>query len=131
LWRSANPERTVVGFTLIEALAALGVVAVGLTAIGALANSSLRAGLHTQRHLTDIESVRRIVTGLPSRDALPFGRLAGTLDGYEWRIDSTPLPTSDRVGSSWTPQRVVLLVRSPYGAVIEIDTIRLHKQAEQ
>ena len=75
--RPANPEeRGIAGFTLIEALAALAVMGAGLAAIGALANSSVRAGLYAERHLAEIETARKIIAGMPSRDALPVGRLS-------------------------------------------------------
>ena len=86
--RLANPEtRGIAGFTLIEALAALAVMGAGLAAIGPLAGSSLRAGLYAERHLAEIETARKIIAGMPSRDALPVGRLTGALDAHDWRID--------------------------------------------
>lgn len=129
--RQANPEPGgSAGFTLIEALAALGVMAAGLAAIGALANSSLRAGLYAERRLTAVDSARKIIAGLPKRGALPFGRSTGSLDGSQWRIDSAPVATAGAAaGSMWAPQSIVLLARSPSGAMIEIDTIQLRKQA--
>jgi len=107
---------------------ALAVTGSGLAAIGALANSSLRASLYTERHLAEIESARKILAGMPGRNALPFGRLTGSLDAHEWRIDSAPVSTAGAGGTSWIPQSVALRVRSPSGAMIEIDTIRLRKQ---
>ena len=93
--RSTNPEAGwTAGFTLIETLAGLGVMAAGLAAIGALANTSLRAGLYTEGRLAEVDSARKIIAGLPKRDALPFGRLTGSLDGHAWRIDSRPSPRS-------------------------------------
>jgi len=108
---------------------ALAVTGAGLAAIGALANSSLRATLYTERHLAEIETARKIIAGMPGRDALPFGRLTGSLDAHEWRIDSAPVSTAGAKSgeTSWTPQSIALLVRSPSGATIEIDTIRLRK----
>jgi general secretion pathway protein I len=131
LSRSGRPEQSRdAGFTLLEALVALAVTGAGLAAIGALANSSLRVTLYTERHLAEIESARMIVAGMPGRDALSFGRLTGSLDAHEWRIDSAPVSTAaGSGGTSWVPQSIVLLVRSPSGATIEIDTIRLRKQA--
>jgi general secretion pathway protein I len=130
LWRLADLEDNSAGFTLIEALAALGVMAAGLAAVGALANSNFRASLHAEWHLAEIEAARMIMTGLPAREALPFGQLAGSIDGHAWRIDSAPVGTAATSGASvWTPQGIALLVRSPSGATIEIDTIRLHRQA--
>ena len=128
--RSADPEPgKAAGFTLIEALAALGVMAAGLAAIGALANSSLRAGIYVERHLIEIETARVIMTGLPGRAALPYGRLTGSLDSHQWRIDSTPVAATVKGDAgAWTPQGIALMVRSPSGAMLEIDTIRLRRQ---
>ncbi len=118
------------GFTLLEALVALAVMGAGLAAIGTLANSSLHVGLYTERHLAEIESARKIIAGMPARNALPYGRLTGSVDAHEWRIDSAPVSMTAASGeTSWTPQSIALLVRSPFGATIEIDTIRLRKQA--
>jgi len=131
LCRPANPEgRGIVGFTLIEALAALAVMGAGLAAIGTLASSSLRAGLYAERHLAEIETARKIIAGMPSREALPVGRLTGALDAHDWRIDSTLIGAPAAVGDTlWTPQRIEVSVRSPSGAMLKIDTIRLRRQA--
>ena len=131
MWRSQNLEPAgTAGFTLLEALVALGVMAAGLSAIGALANSNLRVSLHSERHLAEIETARKIIAGMPGRNELPFGRLTGVLDAHQWRIESAALPTTLATpGAAWVPQSVTLLVRSPSGATIEIDTIRLRAQA--
>ena len=128
--RPANPEpRGIAGFTLIEALAALAVMGAGLAAIGPLTSSSLRAGLYAERHLAEIETARKIIAGMPSREALPVGRLTGVLDAHDWRIDSALIDAPAAVGDSlWTPQRIEVSVRSPSGAMLKIDTIRLRRQ---
>jgi general secretion pathway protein I len=133
LWRPANPEgRGIDGFTLIEALAALAVMGAGLAAIGALANSSVRAGLYAERHLAEIETARKIIAGMPSRDALPVGRLTGALDAHDWRIDSTLIGAPAAAGDTlWTPQRIEVSIQSPSGAILKIDTIRLRRQAKK
>jgi general secretion pathway protein I len=131
LLRPANPEgRGIAGFTLIEALVALAVMGAGLAAIGSLASSSLRASLYAERHLAEIETARKIIAGMPSREALPVGRLSGALDAHDWRINSALIGAPAAVGDSlWTPQRIEVLVRSPSGAMLKIDTIRLRRQA--
>jgi len=116
-------------FTLLEALAALAVTMAGLAAVGALAHVTLRSTLHAEQHLAQISAARRIMAGLPERNALAFGRLAGVLDGNRWRVDATPVAVTDsRKDAAWIPQGIALLVRSPSGSVIEIDTIRLRKR---
>ncbi len=129
--RSANREANgAAGFTLVEALAALAVMAVGLAAITELAAGNLRAASHAERHMAQIAVAREIVTGMPSRDRLPFGRSTGSLHDHQWRIDATPVSVAFATGqSAWRPQGIALLVKSPTGATIEIDTIRLRKDA--
>ena len=130
MWRLADHEDVSGGFTLIEALVALGVMAAGLAAVGSLASSNFRVTLHAETHLAEVEAARMIMTGIPARSALPFGRLDGSLAGHAWRIDSAPVGKAAANGVSiWTPQGIALLVRSPSGATIEIDTIRLRRQA--
>ena len=130
MWRPGNPEGSgTSGFTLIEALAALAVMGAGLAAIGALASSSLRAGFYTERHLAEIETARKILAGMPGRGALPFGRLSGTLDAHDWRIDSTPIAAAAAVRDTlWSPQRIELSLRAPSGAILKVDTIRLRRE---
>lgn len=116
-------------FTLLEALAALAILMAGLAATGALVHGTLRATLSAEQHLAQISATRRIVAGLPGRNALPFGRSTGVLDGNRWRIDSTPVAVTGAAGDTgWAAQGIVLLVRSPSGSTMEIDTIRLRKQ---
>jgi general secretion pathway protein I len=133
LWRPANPDgRGTAGFTLIEALAALAVMGAGLAAIGALAGSSLRAALYAERHLAEVETARKVIAGMPSREALPVGRLAGVLDAHDWRIDSALIGAAAPAGDSvWTPEHIAVSIRSPSGALMEVETIRLRRQAKQ
>jgi general secretion pathway protein I len=130
LWRSAKASaRRIEGFTLIEALVALAVAASGVAAIGMLTNSSLRSEQHAEQHLAQVSATREIIAELPGRDALPFGYLSGALDGQKWRVHSTRVVTTTVAGATeWMPQGIALLVRSPSGSIIEIDTIRLRRQ---
>lgn len=116
----------------MEVLAALAVLTAVLAAIGALANGSLRSSRDARQHLALVSTAQTILAGLPSRDAFPFGSSTGVLGEYRWRIDSTPIGTTDRERSAaWAPQGLALLVRSPSGATIEIDTIRLRRNRPQ
>jgi general secretion pathway protein I len=132
LSRTTNPKAEAdAGFTLVEALAALAVMAISIGAIGQLSNSSLRSQLYVERHLAQIETARKILAGLPSRHDLGEGSLTGTLDNHQWRIDATPFPnalTTQNAANVWTPEQLALRVLAPTGATIEIDTIRLRKR---
>jgi general secretion pathway protein I len=127
LFRSAKHEEDGdAGFTLIEALVALSVIGAGLAAVGSLASSNFRATLYSEQHLAGVEGARKVITGLPGRDALPFGHLNGALDAQPWRIDSTPVAGSPEV-SGWAPQNISLSMRSQTGATVQIDMIRLRR----
>jgi general secretion pathway protein I len=132
---STNPSQArIAGFTLVEVLVALTVMAIGMAAIGELSNSSLRSGLYFERHLAEIETARKIVAGLPARKDLPDGSLSGILDSHKWRIDAAPFPNAlgpVNAVSDWLPQMLVLHVAAPTGSVVEIDTVRLRKRAAQ
>jgi general secretion pathway protein I len=130
LWRSARPSRAPeAGFTLVEALAALAVLTMGLAAIGSLTNAGVRSSLRAERHLAQVSAARAVLSELPARNVLPFGRLTGTLDGHAWRVDATAIATTaePQRSAEWVPQGIALLVRSPSGSVVEVDTIRLRR----
>lgn len=122
------------GFSLFEALAALAVIAAGMGAIGSLTNASIRATLVTERHLSDVETARKIIVGMPSRADLSDAALSGALDDHHWQIEASPYPVSRLSGSSssvWEPETIVLRVGASSGGAIEVDTIRLRKRASQ
>jgi hypothetical protein len=65
---------------------------------------------------------------MPDRGALSVGRLTGILDAHAWRIDSSPLgEAAPSGGTYWAPLRIALSVRSPSGATVEVDMVRLRK----
>jgi general secretion pathway protein I len=135
LFRSRRPsEIGAAGFTLIEALAALAIASAGIAAIGSLLFSSSRSDLNAERHVALIAAAQKIVAGLPARNELADGQLSGVLDNHRWRVEAGPFASAsaapvDRGG--WEAQRIALGVRSPGGAVVDLDTVRLRKRAPQ
>ena len=129
--RQANPKRRgIAGFTLIEALAALAVMGAGLAAIGPLASSQPACWPLRRTASRGDRNGSQNHCGHAVREALPVGRLTGALDAHDWRIDSTLIGPPAAVGDAlWTPQRIEVSVRSPSGAMLKIDTIRLRRQA--
>ena len=87
------------GFTLIEGLVALAVMAAGLAAIGEVTHESFRAGLASERRLALVSTARKIMAGLPDRSSLRGGDLDGVLDNHRWRLEAKPAPAR-------TPPRV-------------------------
>ena len=118
------------GFTLIEALVALAIVAVALTSIGSLVATSARGAASIQARLTRLEAARTIMSALPGRDELAQGRSSGEVADHSWRIDVLPF-TSDDVSqqshSKWVPRTVIITVQGPDGAAMRLDTIRLQQ----
>jgi general secretion pathway protein I len=119
------------GFTLIEVLVALAVVAAAITAIGALVGVSIRGTQSIERRIAFRETLRTIVTSLPDRRDLVAGSANGTTAGYAWRMDVAPYAASfvdPRAATPWEPENVVITVRSPTGQLLRINTVRLRRR---
>jgi general secretion pathway protein I len=124
-------DRAIAGFTLIEVLVALAVVAVSLAAIGALMAATVRGSRSIDQHLALVETARAVEAGLPDRGDLAVGSLSGDMGGYRWRVDVAPCIAGfvdARLPSPWVPQTVVITVQSPAGPVLRVDTVRLRRR---
>jgi general secretion pathway protein I len=125
-------RRRVAGFTLVEVLVALAVVAMSLTAIGSLMATTLRGTRSIAQHLALVETARAVEAGLPDRGQLAVGNFSGEMGGFHWRVDVLPFNANlvdPRLATPWVPQTVVITVRSPGGATLRIDTVRLRQRA--
>jgi general secretion pathway protein I len=118
------------GFTLIEALVALAVVAVSVTAIGSVVATNIRGTRALGERLALVATTRAILADMPDREHLVAGNLLGEYAAHRWRVDVAPFAADfvdlNRPGP-WMPQAVVVNVRSPSGRVLRIDTVRLHR----
>lgn len=120
------------GFTLIEVLVALSVVAVALAAIGSLIATTVRGARSLDVHLMLVETARMVATALPDRQALKPGNFSGELASHRWRVDVLPFALAgvDTSTSPWTPQTVVIRIQSPSGPIFRFNTVRLrHREA--
>ena len=131
--RNGSRRRTN-GFTLIEVLVALSVVAISLAAIGSLIAVTTRGARAVGLHLTLIETARSIITGLPDRDQLDLGNFSGESAGHRWRVDVLPF-LADFVDPQqptiWIPQTVAVRVQSPSGKILQVSTVRLRRKPTQ
>jgi len=122
------------GFTLIEVVIALAVVAISLTAIGAVVTASSRGTRSIEQHLALVETTRIVAATLPKVEQIGLDGLSGDILGHRWSVSISPF-VSGRIhqvpDSPWVPQTVVVRVRSPSGAVYGFETVRLQHRAVQ
>jgi general secretion pathway protein I len=123
------------GFTIIEVLIALAVVAVSIVAIGSVMSTNVRGVKSMERHVALMQTTRRVMTtAIPPRAELASGVSSGQLDDYRWRIDIGPVsgewivPDAD---VAWIPQSVRIHVQSTDGGAVELQTIRLMHRPRQ
>lgn len=130
--RRHGPPAGEAGFTLIEAVVALGVVAVTLTAIGAVAATSVRGTRSLEQHLQLVETARIVAATLPRNAQQSVDGLQGDILGYRWRITAAPFVGGGIYparNSPFIPQTLVVRVRAPTGQVYSFETVRLQRLA--
>ena len=118
------------GFTLLEVLVALAVLATSLAAIGALVASNARASRTLDHRVALIETARAVETGIPGRAALVPGQSEGEISGHRWRMEVRPLELAGLPAAArWAPLAVTIRVRGPSGASVTLETIRVARRA--
>ncbi len=131
----AATDRPDGGFTIIEVLIALAIVAVSIVAIGSLMATNVRGVQSLERHVALTQAARTVMAaGLPSHAELQPGTTSGQLDGYRWTVDVTPLGGDWTVPDAdipWMPELVKVRVQSPSGAVSDIRTVRLMQKPSE
>ncbi|MCK1393545.1 prepilin-type N-terminal cleavage/methylation domain-containing protein [Bradyrhizobium sp. 1] len=121
------------GFTLIEALVALAIIAVVLGAIGSVIATTTRGTRAIDQRLALSGTAETLLADLPARGLLKPGRQSGELAGSRWRVDVTPMnvaggnPDTDR----FVPMAVNLRLQRADGAAIQITTVKLVPRALQ
>jgi len=128
-------DRSDAGFTIIEVLIALALVAVSIVAIGSVMSTNVRGVRSLEQHVTLMQTARSIMTtGIPPRAELGPGALSGQINDYQWKIDVGPLGEGWAVPGAdvaWIPALVRVRVRSPSGAVSDLRTVRLMHRPPQ
>lgn len=131
---SCKADDNTAGFTLIEVLVAIAVVAISLTAIGSVMATTTRGVQSLEQHVSLMESARTIAANLPPRGRLAQGAMSGDIYGNRWRIDVMPYTGGGIplvADSLWLPQTIRIRVQSPSGAVLTLETVRLQTKRAQ
>lgn len=115
------------GFTLIEALVALAIVAAVLSSISSVIGSTAKATRSIGQRLLLTGAAETLFAGLPARNALKPGRQSGELAGHRWRLDVTPLnaAAAEALDARFVPLTVNLRMQTPGGPAVQITTVRL------
>lgn len=125
-------RRGTAGFTLIEVLVALAVVAASLGAIAMVAGTSLRGTRALERRVALLQTARAVETGIPSRDLIRIGRTEGEIAGHRWQMDVQPMTLAGlSENAPWTPFDIRIRVRGPGGEMVALETVRLVRSRPQ
>ncbi|WP_426441646.1 prepilin-type N-terminal cleavage/methylation domain-containing protein [Bradyrhizobium genosp. P] len=122
--RSSDGER---GFTLIETLVALAIIAAVLAPIGAVIATTVQGTRVIDQKLSLSGAAETVLAGLPGRSALKPGQQSGALAGHRWRIDVAPINAAapDAPPSRFVPLAINMRMQGPGGAQIQVTTVRL------
>ena len=127
------------GFTLVEVLIALAIVALMLTSIGGLIATTVRGARSIDQRMALIGSARTLWAGLPSRALLQPGTQRGAISDVRWQLNVAEFPATsvqrfgdpiDRKASHrWVPVAISMIVQGRGGRTLQLSTVRLQKRA--
>ena len=117
------------GFTLIEALVALAIVAAVLGSIGAVIATTAKGTRSIDQRLALSGTAETILAALPARTLLKPGRQSGETAGHRWRIDVSPMNVAVASDAPQTgrfvPLAVTMRLQAPGGPAMQVTTVRL------
>ena len=116
------------GFTLIEALVALAIIAAVLSSIGSVIATTVKGTRSIDQRLELTGAAETLLAALPARNLLKPGRQSGELAGHRWRIDVAPMNVAVREsepGARFVPLAVSMRLQAPGGPAIQFTTVRL------
>lgn len=121
------------GFTLIEALVALAIIAIVLGTIGSVIATTAKGTRAIDQRLALTGTAGTLLADLPARSLLRPGRRSGELAGSRWRIDVAPMnvPGGDPAGDRFVPLAVNLRLQRADGSAIQVTTVKLVPRASQ
>lgn len=121
------------GFTLIEALVALAIIAAVLSSIGAVIGVTVKGTRSIDQRLALTGAAETVLAALPARNALKPGRQSGELAGHRWRLDVTPLNVAAPEGPTgrFVPLAVNMRMQAAGGPAMSVTTVRLVPKAAE
>jgi general secretion pathway protein I len=127
-------DRRDAGFTLIEVLVALAIVAVAVLAIGSVMSTNSRSVKGLEDHVALVQTAQAVLaTAIPPRDDLAPGTLTGVIRDYQWQVDIGPVSGGwvvENAKTSWIPELIKIRVRARSGAAFDFETVRLMKKRQ-
>jgi general secretion pathway protein I len=125
----------VAGFTLIEALVALAIVAAVLSSIGAVIATTVKGTRSIDQRLALTGVAETLLAVLPARNLLKPGRQIGETAGHRWRIDVAPMDVPVAADQPQTlrfvPLAISMRLQAPGGPAMQITTVRLVPKAAE
>ena len=121
------------GFTLIEALVALAIIAVVLGTIGSVIATTVKGTRAIDQRLALAGTAGTLLADLPARSLLKPGRRSGELAGSRWRVDVAPMkvPGGDLSSGRFVPLAVNLRLQRADGSAIQVTTVKLVPRVSQ
>ena len=121
------------GFTLIEALVALAIIAVVLGTIGSVIATTTKGTRTIEQRLALSGTAETLLADLPARGLLKPGRQTGQLAGSRWRVDIAPMnvPGGDPATDPFVPLSVNLTLQRADGSTFQVTTVKLVPRAAQ
>jgi general secretion pathway protein I len=123
----------VAGFTLIEALVALAIVAAVLSSIASVIATTGKGTRSIDQRMALAGAAETLLAELPARSLLKPGRQSGELAGHRWRIEvaamNPPAADDDPKNQQFVPLVVNMRLQAPNGPAIQLTTVRLVPKA--
>jgi general secretion pathway protein I len=130
LGRRRVARRAVGGFTLLEALIAIVILALSLSALMQSHSTGVRGLGVLDDHLQARLLAQSVMAEWGGDRTLKPGTIEGSYGKFAWTISVAPLDDAPRPGvraGPWTLHRLTLVVSWPRGRQIEIETVRMDR----
>ena len=124
---SAPASRASDGFTLLEALIAITILALSLSALLSLYSTGLRGVASIDDHMRARLLAQSVMAELSYDRGLRPGRVQGHSDPFTWSLTVTPFEEAEpsRQSTPWSLHHLAVTVSWPHGRQIELQTLRM------